>query len=91
MLRYIVVTLDDAQAIAAALPPAPFGDGPIARIRDRLRADTGADMQEIVDTLSALPICAACNIEAQESSCHSLDARKLGRRLRRLLERARGE
>jgi len=53
--------------------------------------ETGADMQEIVDTLRAMPICAPCSIEMMPSSCLVLVAQKQGRRLRRLLERARGE
>lgn len=100
MPRYIVLTLDDAHAIATVLTLARRGDpidasekdrATLRRIEDRLTHETGADMQEIVDTLVTLRICAACEHEGRALFCASLDAQKLGRRLRRLLERARGE
>ncbi len=90
-MKYIVMALDDARAIADALRGRDVESTPdLARIRGRLAAETGADMQEIVDTLTSLGICAACSIESQESMCNALTARQQGRRLRRLLERARG-
>jgi hypothetical protein len=58
---------------------------------DRLRADTGADIEEIVALLKKAPTCPACTIEAQERSCIAIRVRALGRRLARLLQRARGE
>lgn len=81
--RYVVMTLDDAKRAVATLPE---GDP----VRERMAGETGADMADIVRQLRDMPLCAACRIEAQESGCNVLDAQKLGRRLRRLLERARG-
>ena len=80
---YIVVTLDDAKSIAQHLP-----DG---GIKDRFESEEGADIQEVVDLLTGMPHCPACQIEMQQHSCEVNFARKLGRRLRRLLERARHE
>ena len=90
-MKYVVLTLDDARQIADALPDGPGLPEPVQHFRARMAAETGADMQEAVDALQKLDLCAACSIEAQESDCRVLAARRLGRRLRRLLERARGE
>jgi hypothetical protein len=89
--RYLMITLDDGKAIARYLDCVAVTEGPfldpheeaVGRIRERLASDTGADMQEIVDKLKALESCGV--------GCGVLDAHQLGRRLRRLLERARGE
>jgi hypothetical protein len=101
--RYVVVTLEDAHTIASALSRTGAHRGGLrdqigedesarlGRIYDRLVVESGADMQEIVDTVASLPVCAACCIEGQEQSCQVWPAQKQGRRLRRLLERARGE
>lgn len=93
-VRYIVLTLDDASAIADALHISALPEraqGNLLRIQERLRHETGADMQEIVDTLQKEEICYACKAEGVASSCAALTANQQGRRLRRLLERARGE
>jgi hypothetical protein len=81
--RYVVMTLEDARRAAVALPE---GDP----VRVRMAVETGADMADIARQLRDMSLCAACVIEAQESDCHVLGAQQLGRRLRRLLERARG-
>lgn len=98
--RYVVITLSDAQTIATALRYLVDGNAPAAeldraranltRIVERLRHETGANVQEVVDDLAALDFCSPCAIEGKERSCQILPAQKLGRRLRRLLERARG-
>lgn len=90
-IRYLVITLSDAATIANALRKKWLANDDEQRIAERLRHDTGANVQEIVDLLHDLQICGACELEGQAASCKSIDARKLGRRLRRLLERARGE
>lgn len=81
--KYIIVTLDDAKVIAKHLPNGP--------IKDRFEFETGADIQEIVDRLKSMSHCHACEVEGQTHYCQVNYARKLGRRLRRLLERARHE
>ena len=58
------------------------------RLSERFDAETGGDLGEVVELLKGLPICAACDLEGQASSCQSVAAHKLGRRLRRLVERA---
>ena len=84
--RYLVITINDAHIIAAALLAEEAPEA--KRIRARMSEDTGADLGEIVELLKGLDICAACNIEGQASSCQSITAHKLGRRLRRVVERA---
>ncbi len=92
-MKYLVITLDDASTIATVLRASGLGTASpdVARIEARMRRDTGADMEEIVDLLQGAQLCAACKMECQEKHCEALLARKEGRRLRRLLERARGE
>jgi hypothetical protein len=85
--RYVVLTLDDAKALAAA----STGVINVRQIRERLMQETGADMDDIVQQFKELEICAACSVEGQERSCVVHVARQQGRRLKRLLERARGE
>ncbi len=101
--RYVLVTLEDAHLIAAALAQTGAhrgglrdeagedNSGKLAAIYDRLVRENGADMHEIIDAFRTMPFCHACRVEGQEESCNVLAAQKLGRRLRRLLERARGE
>lgn len=91
--RYIVLTLNDARSILAALQRAKADrqNADIARICERLEQEEGADMEDLVQQLVSEEICAPCHIEAQQASCVALRAQKQGRRLRRLLERARGE
>lgn len=86
--RYLVITVEDAKQILEALRGAPIDTG---GIRERLARDTGADVEEIVSDLKGLSLCHACVFEGQETYCSSLLAQKTGRRLGRLLERARGE
>ncbi len=87
--KYIVITLEDAKNLVVALDDA---ESPaIVKLVERFAAETGADMQEIVDLLKGQRLCPACVIEGQERTCQSIGAQKLGRRLNRLLERARGE
>jgi hypothetical protein len=81
--RYMLLSVDDARELAKS--PETAIDRQIA---DSVNADTGGDFQEIADLLKAIPICTACNHEGMASNCNALDARKLGRRLARLIERA---
>ena len=79
-VRYIILRLDDAKALAQG-QAAP---GVLARIRE----ETGGDMEEIASLLMGLRFCHACVVECQQQYCESLSANQLGRRLRRLIERA---
>lgn len=54
----------------------------------RADGDTGGDFLEIADSLKQMTVCAACNIEAQARFCVAIYAQKLGRRLKRLIDRA---
>lgn len=89
--RYVVVTLADARRIAAHLGLLHALGPDARRIRDRLAAEEGAALQEVVEDLQGLEICGACDLEGTADHCSALWARASGRRLRRLLERARGE
>lgn len=84
--RHIVITLADAKRIADALR----GNAEMSAIVERFAVETGADMRELVHELTHLGKCQACIIEGQERDCVSIPAAKLGRRLRRLLDRADG-
>ncbi len=87
--RYLIITKEDAETLAALLG-AGYVDDAATRILERLHADTGGDIEQIARILKKLEACAASKIEAQPCSAQ-IDAQKLGRRLARLLERARGE
>lgn len=89
-MNYLLLSTEDAATIVAgfAMRRRPRAGTPLARVLERLRADTGGDFEEIVGLLKRLPICGACAAEWQEKHCASLVANKLGRRLRRLVDRA---
>lgn len=101
--RYVVITLEHAHLIASALAKTGAHRGglldsmedsqseALSTIYDRFLHETGADMQEIVDIIHDRKICFACENEGQARGCNVPDLQKQGRRLRRLLERARGE
>ena len=94
LIKYLIITQQDAAIIAGVflhLSDGATSGGEFARIAKRMRDDTGADIQDIVDQLKGIGMCAACVFEGQERYCQSPHAHKLGRRLRRLLERARGD
>lgn len=79
-MKYLLITVDDARAIAPHLPE--------GRLKQRLTKDTGGDFNDIVHRLKKLPTCMACDIEGQQHDCFSLVANKIGRRLKRLVTRA---
>ena len=85
-LRYVILALDDAKALA--LNASAAFDERVARVIARIEAETGADVEEIVDQLKGLDVCAACAIEGQERYCVCWQGNKLGRRLARLVDRA---
>lgn len=101
--RYVVITLEHAHLIAAALAHTGAHRGglrdeagesaseTLSTIYDRFLHETGADMQEIVDIIHDAKVCFVCENEGQARGCNVPDLQKQGRRLRRLLERARGE
>lgn len=96
--RYVILTLEDARELVNHIVRsgvfkwlADDETRGIIRIYERLRDDTVADIEDIVGQLKRLDLCAPCVIEGMPEGCCAHDAQKLGRRLSRLLERARGE
>ena len=89
--RYLVFTVEDVALLLRVFQgePIPFDDA--ARIFSRLELDTGGDLEQIAEHLQTTPTCVACNHEGMEARCEAIGVRFEGRRLRRLLERARGE
>ncbi len=91
--RYLILSTTDAELLYGAI----HGFYPAERIPEigravqRLRDDTGADLDAAVESLKSMPPCAACVIEAQERYCCAWSAQQFGRRLSRLLRRARHE
>jgi hypothetical protein len=86
--RYMILTVDDAKTLARLA----FVQGArVEALVDRVNKDEGAPIQEIVDDLKGLGPCVACAHESMERYCVSIEAQRCGRRLRRLLEIARGE
>jgi len=81
--RYLILRVEDAHKLARS---PETGDDIV--IAENVLADTGGDIAEIADLLKGLEICCACSNESQQRSCSSPTANKLGRRLRRLLDRA---
>jgi hypothetical protein len=88
--KYIIMRLNDAKALASASYSAECSHK-IKKIIVRIQSESGADIEDIATRLKQLPICGACSIESQESSCNCLVARQLGRRLNRLIDRANGK
>jgi hypothetical protein len=86
--RYVILELSDAKALA--LNASAGFDERVVRTIDRIEAETGADIEDIVTQLKHFEACPACVIEGQERSCCAWHAQKLGRRLSRLLDRANG-
>ncbi len=86
--RYVILELSDAKALA--LNASAGFDEQVARVIDRIEAETGADVEDIVRQLKALEVCCACEGESMEKTCVCWSANKLGRRLSRLVDRANG-
>jgi hypothetical protein len=86
-IQYVIVRLDDVQALLKHSNPL-VTDPALTIVIDRLKKETGGDIQNIVDELKATHICGACVIQSQEQNCSSLYTNHLGRRLSRLLDRA---
>ncbi|MDE1139998.1 MAG: hypothetical protein PW999_10145 [Paraburkholderia tropica] len=84
--RYIIMELSDAKALA--LNASAGFDEQVARVIARIEAEEGADVEDIVAQLKAIDACPACVVEGQEQSCCAWHANKLGRRLKRLVDRA---
>lgn len=90
-MTVLAITRDDAMLLALALQELPDGVIPQAdheRLLQRLALDEGGNMDEVAHALKHLDLCAACQIEGRASSCSSIEAQKLGRRLARWLARA---
>lgn len=86
--RYVILELSDAKALA--LNASAGFDEQVARVIERIEAETGADIEDIVAQLKGLEVCGACEHESMERYCVCWDANKLGRRLSRLVGRANG-
>jgi len=84
--RYVILELDDAKALA--LNASADIDAQVQRVIDRIKTETGADIEDIIGQLKGIDTCTACAIEGQERSCVCWHANKLGRRLARLIDRA---
>ncbi|EON14855.1 hypothetical protein [Pandoraea sp. SD6-2] len=84
--RYIIMELEDAKQLA--LNASAGFDERVAQTMERIESETGADIEDIVEQLKAIEPCEACVIESQQQYCVCWHANKLGRRLRRLVERA---
>lgn len=84
--RYVIMELEDAKALASNAS-AGFDDR-VQRVIDRIEAETGADIEDIVAQLKGIEPCHACVVESQERYCVCWGANKLGRRLSRLVDRA---
>lgn len=88
-MNYLLISVDDARVISRVLD----GDDIQERVRfqmlqDRLEQDTGGDFEEIASLLKRQEICAACSIEGQANYCSSIETQKIGRRIARLIDRA---
>jgi hypothetical protein len=96
-IRYLIITQADAEEIFDCLWGSPVHSPALDRLFSRLICyadiphDIGAPIDEIVQALKYQDICPACGNEDQERDCVAIQSRKLGRRLARLLEIARGE
>lgn len=87
--RYVILELDDAKLLA--LNASAGHDERLQKVIDRINHETGADIEDIVERLKAMPMCEACAIEGQEEYCNCWSGLKLGRRLGRLVDRAKLE
>lgn len=91
-MKYIILSVADANTLADLLALRQPSEGSyVATLVDRLRDDTGGDLEEIAADLKKLDYCRACVVEAQTRYCESLVAQRIGRRLSRLLARAYNE
>ena len=87
--RYIIMELGDAKQLA--LNASAGFDERIAHVIERINAEVGADIEDIVAQLKGIKPCHACVVEGQQEHCCCRQENKLGRRLRRLIARADGE
>lgn len=83
---YIIMELSDAKLLASQVTSA---DEHTRDILNRIEAETGADIEDIVLQLKAMEPCHACVVESQQEYCICWRGNKLGRRLSRLIDRAR--
>lgn len=94
--KYMIVSLPQAKALLDAVKNGWGEEFSAERAQyarallERIENETGADIEEIVSDLKGLNTCHACVVEGQESYCCSINAKKIGRRLNRLVERANG-
>lgn len=103
--KYILIKLSDAKLIAQLIrkeiieKESPYRYvytdivrqiAPLETILERFEKEEGADIVDIVKRLKGLSYCHACVVEGQQHSCVSPYANKIGRRLKRLVDRANG-
>lgn len=85
--KYVILRLEDAQALSSHVQEASASPRTML-VAERLKKEEGGDILDIAQQLKDTEFCGACIHEGRERYCTSLDAQKLGRRLRRLVERA---
>lgn len=85
--RYIIMELSEAKALVDLAKP-KFSIftifHPLRRVFKRIEAETGADIQGLVDQLKSCEPCPG----GAENACIDTDVKKIARRLSRLIERA---
>lgn len=90
--RYILVELSQAKDLLTVVrygdQASPEQDESAQALLTRIENEIGADLVGIAAELKGMKICHACAIEGQEQYCKSLLAKKMGRRLFRLIKRA---
>lgn len=88
-MKYLLLSVDDAHLISEVvlLDYSPVLGGAF-KIAMSLKADEGGDFEEIASQLKSTEICIACSIEGQQHTCVAPESQKIGRRLQRLIERA---
>lgn len=86
-MRYILLSVDDAEILAGILNITGLHEQE-SRLFNRLTKDTGGDFEDIAAQLKKTEICCACEVECQEHTCTAIQTQALGRRLQRLINRA---
>jgi len=86
-IKYVIVRLDDIHGLLK-LCNTRTDSAHMKSVIDRLKNETGGDIQNVVDEMKATGICHVCMTECQEHNCTSIYTNHLGRRLSRLLDRA---
>lgn len=87
--RYVLVEVGEARIIAQQIQQGTTPNPETTRaFVERMQTEEGGNFEDIAIRLKRLPSCMACQVESQEHNCESIEARRLGRRVWRLLLRA---